>query len=279
MVNAKRHILNLLFHIFFFVILTILTQVGGIIYLCLIPLFKLIKKKQPNKYLRVSLKVLIFIAIYTSVSFLIVPPIAKQFGRVPLPISSHSLKAVTPLTYICNRHYVKPKLKTLLINTAENIYDDVGVVTYYLDANFPFINKFPLLPHLSHNNGKKVDLAFYYTKPNSTVQKHGSPSPIGYGVGIVPTSTEINTAAYCTSKGYWKYTIIDKIMSPFKKSDYTFDEEKTRLLVARLANNDNIEKIFIEPFLVKRFKLNSSKIRFHGCRAVSHADHIHLQIN
>jgi hypothetical protein len=29
-----------------------------------------------------------------------------------------------------------------------------GTVTIALDANFPFVNGFPLLPHLSHADGK-----------------------------------------------------------------------------------------------------------------------------
>lgn len=195
-------LLNIIYHIVIAFILTILTQVGGIIYLCLIPFFNFIKKKLSNKYLGLIIKNAAFIITYSVISFLIVPVVAKQLGRVPLPLNSKTLKPVTVLTYICNRHYVKPALKKLLINSASLInkkYD--GVVTYYLDANFPFINKFPLFPHLSHNDGKKVDLAFYYTNKNISKQKHKSPSPIGYGVGIQPTLKEVNTAAYCTKQG------------------------------------------------------------------------------
>ena len=36
-----------------------------------------------------------------------------------------------------------------------------NIEIHYLDANFPFINKFPLLPHLSHNDGKKIDITDY----------------------------------------------------------------------------------------------------------------------
>lgn len=37
-----------------------------------------------------------------------------------------------------------------------------GTVTLYLDANFPFFDGFPLLPHLSHVDGRKRDIAYYY---------------------------------------------------------------------------------------------------------------------
>ena len=42
--------------------------------------------------------------------------------------------------------------------------------------------------------------------------------------------------------------------------------------------NNYIEKVFIEPHLKTRLNLTSNKIRFHGCQAVRHDDHIHLQV-
>jgi len=44
------------------------------------------------------------------------------------------------------------------------------------------------------------------------------------------------------------------------------------------ASADATGKIFIEPHLVKRLKLASNKIRFQGCRAVRHDDHLHVQL-
>ncbi|HKK76486.1 MAG TPA: hypothetical protein VJ953_15505 [Saprospiraceae bacterium] len=47
----------------------------------------------------------------------------------------------------------------------------------YLDANFPFWNEFPLLPHLSHDDGKKVDISFLYCyQSDETLRKRGSSS-------------------------------------------------------------------------------------------------------
>ena len=45
-----------------------------------------------------------------------------------------------------------------------------------------------------------------------------------------------------------------------------------------ILKQNEISKIFIEPHLKKRMNLKNPKIRFHGCRAVRHDDHIHLQI-
>jgi murein endopeptidase len=52
----------------------------------------------------------------------------------------------------------------------------------------------------------------------------------------------------------------------------------TKLLVEVLLKFDNMEKIFIEPHLKSRLGLTNSKIRYHGCGAVRHDDHIHIQV-
>jgi hypothetical protein len=69
-----------------------------------------------------------------------------------------------------------------------------GTVVSYLDAGFPFINKFPFVPHLSHNDGKKLDLAFYYIDKRTWQSSNTTPSCIGYGIGEEPRPEEINTA-------------------------------------------------------------------------------------
>jgi hypothetical protein len=50
-------------------------------------------------------------------------------------------------------------------------------------------------------------------------------------------------------------------------------------IIENILANSNVSKVFIEPHLKNRLNLNHSKIRFHGCRAVRHDDHIHFQIH
>ena len=50
-------------------------------------------------------------------------------------------------------------------------------------------------------------------------------------------------------------------------------------MIEFLLREKSTQKIFIEQHLKTRMKLNNSKIRFHGCRAVRHDDHVHLQID
>jgi murein endopeptidase len=62
------------------------------------------------------------------------------------------------------------------------------------------------------------------------------------------------------------------------KGDFLFYPQKTKALVELFANDSRIGKIFIEPHLQLRLHITSNKIRFHGCRAVRHDDHIHVQL-
>ena len=55
-------------------------------------------------------------------------------------------------------------------------------------------------------------------------------------------------------------------------------EITTKSLINEILKSDLVNKVFIEPHLKKRLKLNHSKIRFQGCKAVRHDDHIHFQI-
>lgn len=50
-------------------------------------------------------------------------------------------------------------------------------------------------------------------------------------------------------------------------------------VISLFAERPVIGKLFIEPHLKTRLKLTSNKIRFHGCQAVRHDDHMHVQMN
>jgi hypothetical protein len=153
-----------------------------------------------------------------------------------------------------------------------------GNITNYLDASFPFINHFGMFPHLSHNDGKKLDISFCYNKSQSGLETSEVPSFIGYGISEGPLPGEINTAEFCGNKGYWQYSLLTKIVPQGNKKNFTLNQQKTKDLVLLFAAKEGIGKIFIEPHLKVRMNLTSEKIRFHGCRAVRHDDHLHVQL-
>lgn len=165
---------------FLFLLLTLFTQIGGIVYLITLAGFKVIDRNISGRKAAAMAKFSSFILFYLISTFLILPLLAKPFGRVPLSITiRHHLKPLTVWTCLLNRNYVRPELKNLAEQVAMEMDKKFpGTVTHYLDANFPFINKFPLPPHLSHNDGKKLDLAFCYLDSKTGTQTSGVPSPL-----------------------------------------------------------------------------------------------------
>jgi hypothetical protein len=275
-----RSLLKVTLRIILFCFLTILTQVGGVIYLISIGTRKWTDGWASNKFFKAALRLTSFLIIYCLATFLIVPAIAKPFGRVVLPLTeTNHLQPLNILTVILNRAYVTPDLRQATFETAISMNEKYpGTTLNYLDANFPFIEKFPLIPHLSHNDGKKLDLAFCYLDAATGAQTNKTPSVIGYGVCEEPLANEINTGEICSNKGYWQYSFLSKVIPQTDKKNYRFDSHRTRELVNIFTTNAAIGKIFIEPHLKTRLNLTSGKIRFHGCRAVRHDDHIHLQL-
>lgn len=138
-------------HLAMIIILTALTQVGGLIWLLAIVISISAKKR----------KRIVFPLLYLLFNLLIVPPMASYFGRERLPWFNKNLKPRNWFYPLAFRNYVNPELKLELENATE-ILSKSNISITYLDANFPFFDGFPLLPHLSHNDGKKIDLAFMY---------------------------------------------------------------------------------------------------------------------
>ena len=125
---------------------------------------------------------------------------------------------------------------------------------------------------------KKLDLAFFYIDSKTGKQSNSAPSFIGYGVNEEARNNERNTSEFCSQKGYWQYSFMTSIIPQGNKENYKFDSVRTKDLVNLFAADESIGKIFIEPHLKARMKLTSDKIRFHGCQAVRHDDHVHVQL-
>ena len=60
--------------------------------------------------------------------------------------------------------------------------------------------------------------------------------------------------------------------------DYELEPRRMVAVLEILTADPRIQKVFVEPHLLERFGLSDPKIRFQGCRAARHDDHIHLQV-
>jgi hypothetical protein len=272
--------LKILLLLILFFLLTLSTQVGGVILLLSFCTHRFINRRTESKLWRGILKTSGFLILYFLFSLLVLPPLASAFGRVPLPVFSE--KAVKPLrafTWILNRHYARKEIHDLLIRTAgrmQQIYP--GATINYLEAGFPLIDGFPLYPHRSHDDGKKIDLSFFYLSSITGFPVNEAPSPIGYGICEEPGPAEMNMPALCASGGHWQYSFMKQLIPQSRKKDFVFDNARTKAILNLMVIDPGVDKIFLEPHLKNRLGLTSKKIRFHGCSAVRHNDHFHVQM-
>ncbi len=266
-----KSILKLILKCIIFCFLTALTQIGGIVYIC----SELFIKKTATKY-RIK-KLTVFVIIYLASTFILIPYIAPLFGREKIQ-DNPTIEAHTFFTKLCNRNYVTPKLHSALKNIARNFQKNhPNSKIIYLDANFPFVNGFPLPPHVSHNDGKKIDISFVY-KDLTGNNSNDSPSILGYGVYENPKPQEYNQPKICIQKGYWQYDFAKFLTFGIIKKELILSEKVTKDLLLAIVHQKEIGKVFIEPHLKNRLGVQNSKIRFHGCHAVRHDDHIHFQL-
>ena len=265
-----KTILKLVLHFVFVIILTLSTQIGGLIYMLVL---LVVKRKTPHFKIK---RFGSFVVIYLGVNLLLIPNLAPVFGREKIAESEHVV-ARTFMTNLMNRNYVRPELNASLQIIAKGLNKKhPGIKFVYLDANFPFINKFPLLPHLSHNDGKKIDVSFIYSDEGKVTNK--KPSISGYGFFEGPKPKEYNQIEKCIEKGKWQYDFTKYFTFGTINSDLLFSERATKDLILEILKQPSTGKLFIEPHLKIRLKLKNQKIRYHGCQAVRHDDHIHFQL-
>lgn len=258
-----------------FVLLTVLTQTGGLI-LLLALLIRTVAPSTPWLRLWISFPVLYVLF------WLLTPLLARPLGRVPLPVFASVEEPLRPQSLalaLANRHYVRPSLRTAVLEVARTLAErQDGVPTSYLDANFPFWDGFPLLPHRGHNSGRKLDLSYRYRNADGALVGQ-APSFLGYGRSSGPRGVEQDYPATCAERGYWQYSLLPRIARPFNRPGYEVDDAATAEMVRLLANHPTIGKLFLEPHLKERWDLGRyPEIRYHGCWAVRHDDHLHIQL-
>jgi hypothetical protein len=255
------------FLLFFF--LTICTQIGGLALLASLGINKAWKKEIRFK------SIISFSIVYLLMTFLIVPFIAPIFGREKVK-HSDKVKPTTYMTVLLNRNYVNPALNDLITKTAINLKNS-KIELRYLDANFPFIDKFPLLPHLSHNDGKKIDFNLIYENIHGEIVNQRK-SISGYGIFESPKPGEQHQINQCINDGYWQYDFTKYVTFGKINKDLKFSEKGNKRLIESILKQQKLGKIFIEPHLKTRMNLRHHRVRYHGCQAVRHDDHIHIQL-
>ena len=254
-------------HLSVALLLTILTQLGGVAYLIAILIAR-------SSFARIMAFLCLFVWAGIGASF-----IAPSLGRVPLACNASAdplLHARSRLYCVMNRHYVSVDLLTYATQLAATVNAvHPGTSTLTLDAGFPFLDGMPLLPHLSHDDGQKLDIAFYYTDASGVYQPGLTPSPIGYWGFEDPAPDAPDPCGDTTGLSLrWDMGWLQGFMR-----DLPLDETRTRTALRWIAENPPTGgKVFVEPHLAERLGISAPHIRFQGCRAARHDDHIHIEI-
>jgi hypothetical protein len=260
-------------------LLTLLTQVGGVIWLLCIPLYSMTNRWLQAIWKRRVVKLAIFPLSYLIITVFVVPPLAKwQCGRTPLPVFSEKHLRTHNAWYYCllNHHYVRPEIYEATVKAARRMgekYPDA--VVCYLDANFPFIDGYPLQPHFSHRDGRKIDIALHWTEIKGT-PIFGTPKWLGYGAFEMPLPGEVDKNRDCSDSRFRNLEL--QCSGNYDKTRFCFDAARTSDMIRFFAEEKAVDKILLEPHLKTRLGLSKyDKIRFQGCKAARHDDHIHVQ--
>jgi hypothetical protein len=233
-------------------ILTLLTQIGGLAWLLAL--------HTGRRWHFVPLYLLLTLAAHQ---------VAPLFGRAALPCwSQDNLRLQSPLYCALNRNLAAPALIATLQDLADHIaVRHPGTVTLVLDANFPFVDGFPMFPHLSHDDGRKADIAFWYGDA-SGYQPGRTRSPIGYfAFERGPTDCP---PAWPTLR--WD---LDWLQPLWPK--LTLDRARMQTALHWLAADSRVQRVFLEPHLRQSLGVSGPNFGFQGCRAARHDDHIHVQ--
>lgn len=242
-------------------VLTVLTQIGGLAWLIAIA---------TARAQRIRIFLAVFLAVYAAfwgATRLAAPTV----NRVAIPCIDNGptrARALSPLYCVMNRTYVTPEMASFVDRLAVHMHDSFpGSRVRVLDGSFPFFNM-PLLPHLSHSDGTAIDLAFWY-------EGGAWRSPIGYWAFENPRPEDPDL---CGASGglslRWNMTALQPLMR-----DLPLDPARTKIALTWLADNlTETGKVFVEPHLADRLGVTGDKIRFQGCQAARHDDHIHIQL-
>jgi hypothetical protein len=238
--------------------LTVLTQLGGLAWLIA---------------LRFRWRIAVFLVAYAALwgGAQVVAPV---FGRVPIPCTGEVLRSQSRLYCVLMRNFVAPEMLAVAQAAAGAVAAEFpGTVTLTLDGGFPFLEGMPLVPHLSHDDGGKLDFAFYYAETpvgGGAYLPGQTNSPIGY-FSFLRLGEETCPPVWLTLR--WEMRWIE----PLHRS-LGLEPKRTRALIETLAKDPRAGKVFVEPPVAAALGVTGPKIRFQGCRAARHDDHIHVQL-
>lgn len=191
---------------------------------------------------------------------------------VPLPCAeAGSLRPADPVHCAKGRHYVTPDAREALLRAADRVARErPGTVVRYMEASW-LQGVRPMPPHRSHGDGRQVDLAVFYEDRTGRPLDRPPPSPSprllrGYGAYEPPRHEAERVCAGSPASG----------PDPPATRGWRLDAARTQALIDALLAERRVRRIFLEPHLKRRLGYGGEpRIRFAGCAAARHDDHVH----
>ena len=198
------------------------------------------------------------------------PPRPNAAGLVPLPCGLGSLRPFSTGYCIFNRNFVTPQARDVAVQAAAAVAKQYpGLVVHYMDASGPDGHR-PFAPHLSHGDGREIDLALFYTGADGHPM-FKPPGLTGYRNYEPPRPGD---PVMCAGQSGGA-----RDPDPPVSRHWRLDEARTKALVEAVTRDPRVKRVFLEPHLKLRLGLRADgKIHFQGCRAARHDDHLHVDV-
>ncbi|MEW5683594.1 MAG: hypothetical protein AB1942_01610 [Pseudomonadota bacterium] len=193
---------------------------------------------------------------------------AATNGLVPLPCAAAGpLRPHASGYCLAARHYVSPAASAALRKAAAAVaHDHPGAVIRYMEASWPSARR-PMPPHVSHGDGRQVDLAILYEDRKGRLR--APPTRSGYGA-FEPPRREAERVCRGVAGHHAR-------PDPEPGRDWRMAVAPTRDLIRALSADPRVRRIFVEPHLKARLGFaDDPKVRFAGCGVARHDDHLHV---
>lgn len=195
-------------------------------------------------------------------------------GLVSLPCDGSEPMAPAVSRYCrLDRHFMTPSGRDALVDAGRELANRYpGATLKFMDASGPD-GETPFHPHLSHGDGRQIDLAlFYETLEGEPMSEFPDMARGGYRAAEPPRPGDPVMCVGINRSG-------DKPDPPADRN-WRLDDERTRALVEILIADPRVRRVLIEPHLERRFGLwGHPKLRFAGCQAARHDDHLHVDFH
>jgi hypothetical protein len=197
------------------------------------------------------------------------PP--NEAGLVPLPCDrTGAVRPARPFYCTARRHFVTPAAREAIHDAAKAMGKRFpGAPVTYMEASWPS-GKAPMPPHLSHGDGHQVDISIYYETLDG--KPLAAPYKTWTGFNAFEPPRKESERVSCP-----KGSEHEKGKDPDADRKWRMDETRTRALLKIFVEDKRVRRVLIEPHLEKRLGFDGHpKVRFAGCNAARHDDHLHV---